>query len=117
MDLAFLAARATNFAPGAPPSLVDHVARVSANTPAEVWPPLLLSIIELDLAHALAKVRVPALVIVGEVDRLTPTAGARALAAALPDARVMVIAGAGHVAMLERPARLRECRLSGDETQ
>jgi pimeloyl-ACP methyl ester carboxylesterase len=46
---------------------------------------------------------VPALVLVGEYDRVTPPAGAVALAAALPEGRLDVIAGAGHIPMLEAP--------------
>jgi pimeloyl-ACP methyl ester carboxylesterase len=56
----------------------------------------------MDLRHALAHIRVPALVIVGDVDRLTPPASARAIQEALPDARVVVFEGAGHQTMLER---------------
>ncbi len=100
--LAFLATRATNFAPDAPASLVDHVARVSASTPAEVWPPFLTGMLDLNLADAIAHVRVPSLVLVGELDRMTPAGGAKALAEALPDARLVVLRGAGHLAMLER---------------
>jgi pimeloyl-ACP methyl ester carboxylesterase len=46
---------------------------------------------------------VPALVIVGEEDRLTPLAFAETLVAGLPDAELMVIPGAGHLSALERP--------------
>src|SRR5205085_412778 len=96
-DLAFLVTRAINFAPGAPPSMIDHVSRVASNTPAEVWPQTLLSLMDLDLRHAEAHVRVPALVVVGDQDRLTPPAAARRLAASLPHGRLAVIEGAGHV--------------------
>jgi pimeloyl-ACP methyl ester carboxylesterase len=102
-DLAFLIAAATNFGPGAPPSLVEHVTRVSAATPAGVWTDLFPNVLELDLWHALEHIRVPALVLVGDVDRVTPPAHARAIAGALQDARLVVFEGAGHCAMLERP--------------
>ncbi len=104
-DLAFLVTRAINFAPGAPPSLIDHVTRVASNTPAEVWPQTLLSLLDMDLRHAEGHVRVPALVVVGDQDRLTPPAAARRMAASLPRGRLAVIEGAGHVAMLERHER------------
>ena len=102
-DITFLAALVTNFAPGASPSIVDHVVRVSAGTSPEVWPPFLRSLLDLDLAGALRSVRVPVLVLVGEGDRVTPLRGARAMTDALPDGRLVVVRGAGHLAMLERP--------------
>jgi pimeloyl-ACP methyl ester carboxylesterase len=107
-DTAFLATLITNFAPGAPPSLVEHVAAVSSSTAAEVWPPFLQSILDLDLRTAIAHVGVPTLVVVGEHDRLTPPGAARALVAALPDGRLDVIEGAGHLAMLERHQRFTD---------
>ncbi len=55
-----------------------------------------------ELAPALAAVRVPALVIVGARDRLSLDAS-RALAAALPAARLVEIPDAGHLVNLARP--------------
>jgi len=45
----------------------------------------------------------PALVIVGSEDALTPPALSEAMTAALPDAELLVIGGAGHLTALERP--------------
>ena len=50
-----------------------------------------------------AKVSCPTTLIHGERDQMTPLKGARALAARIPGARVVVVPGAGHMAMLERP--------------
>ncbi|HEY8121161.1 MAG TPA: alpha/beta fold hydrolase [Myxococcota bacterium] len=57
------------------------------------------------LARELARVRVPALVVVGERDAAS-LPSAHELAAALPDARLEVVAGAGHVVNLAQPARV-----------
>ncbi|XVU27112.1 alpha/beta fold hydrolase [Actinoplanes sp. CA-054009] len=46
---------------------------------------------------------IPAAVLVGERDRLTPPACAESIAAALPGALLTVIPGAGHMLTLERP--------------
>ena len=54
------------------------------------------------LAPALATLRVPTLVIVGDRDRLS-LAPCRDLAAALPDARLVEIPDAGHLVNLARP--------------
>lgn len=45
----------------------------------------------------------PALVIVGEEDRITPPERAQAMADALPQGELVVIPGAGHLSALERP--------------
>lgn len=55
---------------------------------------------ELDDA-ALARVRAPTLVMVGEHDLLTPPAMARSIADAVPVARLELLAGLGHAAALE----------------
>jgi pimeloyl-ACP methyl ester carboxylesterase len=47
--------------------------------------------------------RLPTLVLWGDHDRLVDPALAPRLAAAIPDARLQVFEGVGHVAMLERP--------------
>jgi 3-oxoadipate enol-lactonase len=60
-----------------------------------------------DSRETLRSISVPSLVIVGEDDVLTPIKEARAIAEALPSAarvRLEIIAGAGHVPCLERPA-------------
>jgi pimeloyl-ACP methyl ester carboxylesterase len=104
-DLAFAAARLTNFGPKAPPSLVEYVVKVSARAPVEVWTDLLGSLVEMDLSHALAHITVPALVLVGDVDRLTPPASALAIKRRLPEGRMAVFKGSGHCTMLERHAQ------------
>ena len=49
---------------------------------------------------------VPALVIVGEEDQLTPPDRARAMVDALPDARLLVIPGAAHLTTMEKAAEV-----------
>jgi 3-oxoadipate enol-lactonase len=46
----------------------------------------------------------PTLVLVGEEDALTPPESARRMAAAIPEARLVVVPGAGHVTPFERPS-------------
>ena len=55
---------------------------------------------------AAAKVTVPATLILGERDMMTPAKAGKALAAALPNARTVVLPGAGHMMMVERPDEL-----------
>jgi pimeloyl-ACP methyl ester carboxylesterase len=56
-----------------------------------------------DTTPLLARLDVPAAVIVGESDVITPPADGRAMSAALPRAELEVIPGAGHLANLEAP--------------
>ncbi|NTV62797.1 MAG: alpha/beta fold hydrolase [Oscillochloris sp.] len=57
-----------------------------------------------ELGARLAKLRVPTLLIWGEHDRVVAQAEGEALAGILPNARLEVIAGAGHLPQQERPA-------------
>jgi pimeloyl-ACP methyl ester carboxylesterase len=50
-----------------------------------------------------AKVSAPAIVILGERDVMTPAKGGRELAAAFSNARTVVLGGAGHMLLNERP--------------
>ncbi|MFO0585646.1 MAG: alpha/beta fold hydrolase [Anaeromyxobacter sp.] len=56
-----------------------------------------------DSTATLGQVKVPALVIVGESDKMTPPAEAKKLAAGIHGARVEVIPAAGHLSNLENP--------------
>jgi pimeloyl-ACP methyl ester carboxylesterase len=104
--------RLTQFGPDAPQHVVDHIVQLAQNASSEVWTDGLSEVMEMDLRHALPRVNVPALVVVGEHDRVTPPAAAIALVGALPEGRLVVLEGAGHMAMLERPVELdREIRL------
>jgi pimeloyl-ACP methyl ester carboxylesterase len=55
---------------------------------------------------AAAKIAVPVTLILGERDMMTPAKACKALAAALPNARTVVLPGAGHMMMAERPDEL-----------
>jgi pimeloyl-ACP methyl ester carboxylesterase len=56
-----------------------------------------------DASPFLATINVPALVIVGKDDALTPPGMAQSLAAGIKGARLEVIPGAGHLSNLEQP--------------
>ncbi|GLW33048.1 alpha/beta fold hydrolase [Actinoplanes regularis] len=54
----------------------------------------------------------PAAVLVGDRDRLTPPACAESITAALPSAELYVLAGAGHMLPLERPEEVSDALVS-----
>lgn len=102
-DLSYLLAR-LGFGPRPSPSLVDQSRRLSSAVPptvlADLWP----GIIGLDLRAVLATLTVPVEIVCGSHDRLTPRRRSEELAAGLPEARLLVLDGVGHMPMLERPA-------------
>jgi len=51
----------------------------------------------------LARISVPTLILVGELDQLTPLPTQQALQRAIPNSRLEVIPGAGHVPCIEQP--------------
>lgn len=57
----------------------------------------------LDLRPQLGRITQPALVLHGEADAIVPLDAARALAQALPQARLAIVHGAGHVPTMTRP--------------
>ena len=59
-----------------------------------------------DLHSELPNISQPTLVIHGDADAIVPIARGRELAAALPNARLVVLPGAGHVPTLTRPAEV-----------
>ena len=57
-----------------------------------------------DSTPLLGRIRVPVLVAAGSDDQITPAAGMEEMARAIPDAKFVVIEGAGHLSPLEQPA-------------
>jgi pimeloyl-ACP methyl ester carboxylesterase len=55
---------------------------------------------------AAAQITVPATFVLGERDMMTPARAGKALAAALPNSRTVVLRGTGHMMMVERPDEL-----------
>jgi pimeloyl-ACP methyl ester carboxylesterase len=53
----------------------------------------------------IAAITVPALIVCGDADRMTPIKHSRFLATQMPDARLVILPGAGHMAMLEPQSR------------
>jgi len=88
--------------PAAPPVREEVVATMSRIDPAAyrsgaeaVW--------LADQRERAAAIRVPTFVLVGAEDKVTPPSLSEELAALIPNAELQVIAGAGHLANLEKP--------------
>jgi pimeloyl-ACP methyl ester carboxylesterase len=68
----------------------------------------LLACNELDLTLDTGKIRVPALIVCGSEDKMTPPDLSRALAAGISKAKLEIVEGAGHMVMLERPSEFND---------
>ncbi len=61
-----------------------------------------------DRSSLLARISVPTLIVVGEEDEVTPPAVGAAMSDRIPGARMVTIAGAGHLSNLECPAAFND---------
>lgn len=86
------------------PDVVARVrAMIEAAPPESVAHALVGMAERLDSNDILPEIRVPTCVLVGEHDAITPPATARAIADAIPGARLVILPGAGHLSNLESP--------------
>ncbi len=91
------------YAPDAAPDLVGNGRdELLANRP-EVLYGDFLACDRFDVMDRLGEIEVPAAVVVGVDDRMTPVKYARYLTDHLPDAELTVVEGAGHMVMVEQP--------------
>jgi pimeloyl-ACP methyl ester carboxylesterase len=101
-DLGYLGTRLFGFGSSPSPSQVAFIDQTLAGTDVEVWAKVFPSLVDFDLSESLEAVDVPALIVVGDKDRLTPPAAARYMAEKIPGARLLILEDAGHCAFLEK---------------
>lgn len=99
-----LAARGARLAFGRDPdpAAVAKTAQLGGSLRSEHFVACLPELLSFDERAVFEDLAVPCVVVVGEQDRLTPPRYAKALAATLPGARLVVWPGAGHMLMYER---------------
>jgi pimeloyl-ACP methyl ester carboxylesterase len=105
-DITYVMARRIGFgSPDVPPSIVELLEKMIAATPVQTVMAFLPTFLDHDKLAALDVLRpVPTLVLVGGADLMTPEEHSRGIAAALPDAELVVLPGAGHMVIMERPS-------------
>ena len=105
-DLAFVLTRLGGFGDrDVSPALVQLVEQMAAQTPVDVIAEFYETFTTHDKLAALDVLRrVETLVLAGSKDRMTPVEHSQEMADALPDAQLVVVEGAGHMVLLERPA-------------
>jgi pimeloyl-ACP methyl ester carboxylesterase len=104
-DIAFLSTRYMAFGdPGVSPAIVDFLERVIRATPVEVVAEFYRALVDHDQEAGLPTLgAVPCTVITGDRDRLIPPRSSGELAAHIPGAELILVPGAGHLVILERP--------------
>jgi len=88
-----------------PPTFLDRVVQESRKVPARVWRSIWRDFADVDHTGELAQVKVPTLVTWGDQDSVFGRREQEAIMAAVPDARLLVYAGAGHGTHWEEPER------------
>ncbi len=98
----------THFAwsPDAPSALTELGRQAILETGPDVLLGDFVACDNFDTMERLGEIKTPTLVVTGSADQLTPPKYARFLADRIPDARLVLIEGAGHMVMLERPAEV-----------
>ncbi|MDP9416751.1 MAG: 3-oxoadipate enol-lactonase [Actinomycetota bacterium] len=84
------------------PQLVESMRAVVAATPAEGYAACCEALAVMDLRDDLPTICAPSLVVAGAEDPATPPEHLKAVAAAIPDARLVVLPGAAHLANWEQ---------------
>lgn len=92
-----------SLAPGADPRLARRLHEAMMAVPAEVAAADFQACDRFDVMERLEEIRLPALVIGGREDQMTPPRYAEFLHAHLPASRLVWVEGAGHMVQVERP--------------
>lgn len=97
-----------SFGAGASRELIDFARAEVVQTPVGVARAAITSLNRADSRRLLHTLRMPTLVVCGVDDAITPPNESVALSAAIPNAELCLIAGAGHFPMLEKPQQFNE---------
>jgi pimeloyl-ACP methyl ester carboxylesterase len=97
------------FGPGAPPDVIERARAIAAEQPITNLVATIQALgSRADSRETASSLDVPALVIVGEADVLTPPSEAEELAELLPMAQLIRLPDAGHLTPLEQPTQVNE---------
>ncbi len=109
-EFAFLTTRLIAFGdPAISPAVVDFLERTVRSTPIEVVADFYSALVKHDKLDALRALgQVPVVVVTGDRDRVVPLRQSENLAAAIANAELLKVPGAGHVIILERPDLINE---------
>lgn len=89
-----VASAVRRMAEACPPKTIEHALAAMRDRP--------------DQSDLLPSIAVPTLIIVGDADVITPVAMAESMRKQIPDSRLAVITGSGHMAPMEQPAQVNQ---------
>jgi pimeloyl-ACP methyl ester carboxylesterase len=90
-------------------ALVDYLDQMVSSTPVEVIAEFLPTLFAHDQTAAVpALAGIPTVIVAGDQDRLTPLERSLRIAEVLPDAKMVVAEGSGHMTMMEDPGVTNE---------
>jgi len=92
------------FSDAAPPEAIAAATRAMAAVPEAAYRATLRCLVTFNRRDDIARLAVPTLLLAGERDPLAPPRTMERMRGAIPDAQLVVLAGAGHLAHLEHPA-------------
>lgn len=102
-DFGFVLTKRWGFGDDPSPAQVEFVERMVAATPIDVITSFTTTFTERDRYESLQHLgHVPAIVIVGDQDRITPLRESKMLAERISGSEIVVLTGAGHMVMTER---------------
>ncbi len=103
-DIAWVFVRRLAFGGAVDPALVEYLSRMIGETPVDVIADFYTTLNNHDKLSALGVLKQTRVaVICGEKDLVTPPDHAREIAAQLPNAELLIVAGTGHQVLMERP--------------
>lgn len=96
------------FSPAAPQALLEKEILAFQQVPVEVLYNDFTSCDHFDRSEDVSQISLPALMIVGEEDKLTPLKYSQRLQESIPNSELVVIPQAGHMVMLEKPTEVSQ---------
>lgn len=88
--------------------VVSRFAEILRRQPTDGYVGTCLALRHADLREEVGRIRAPSLILEGTEDVSTPPSDAEALAASIPEARLTLLDGAGHLCTVERPEVFEE---------
>ena len=97
---------ASTFVQQVPKEFIETLVQESLKVPARVWKAVFEGLLEDDSAEEISKIQAPTLIAWGDRDTTVSREEQETIAAAIPNSRLQVYPGAGHVLYCEEPERI-----------